>query len=192
MPAGLYTGCHRSHLIGALEQRPADERERENLRGYAGSRAFVRQSGIIQPALTGTGSDSGVGQQQSLHKENPVRIAVAIVLIVHAVAHLVGFIAPWKIATLKEAPYKTTLLAGALDVGDAGIRIVGVMWLIAAVAFVLAAIGVLVRRPWWRSLTLYVAVSFLILCILGSPESIIGILVNGVILAYLGIGGRLG
>lgn len=51
-----------------------------------------------------------------------IRIVVPILLIGHGLVHLLGFVVPWQLATLEEMPYKTTLLAGTLDVGAVGIR----------------------------------------------------------------------
>jgi hypothetical protein len=53
-----------------------------------------------------------------------MRFAFAFLLLGPAVAHLVGFVSSWKLATLAELPYKTTVLAGRVDVGDAGIRMI--------------------------------------------------------------------
>ncbi|MCK4547301.1 MAG: ABC transporter permease [Candidatus Eisenbacteria sp.] len=114
-----------------------------------------------------------------------VRIGIAIVLFVHGLAHLVGFVVPWRIATLKDAPYKTTLLSGAVDVGDVGIRLVGILWLAAAVAFVAAGVGIIAPFPWWRWLALCTAGFSLVLSILGWPDSKIGVPVNVAILAFL-------
>jgi hypothetical protein len=42
-------------------------------------------------------------------------------------------------------PYRTTLLAGSIDVGVVGIRVVGVAWLLVAVAFAALAVGLALR-----------------------------------------------
>jgi len=121
-----------------------------------------------------------------------MHIIIAIVWIGHGLAHLVGFVVPWKIATMEDAPYKTTLLADAINIGDVGVRVVGILWLAAALAFIVAGVGLIALLPWWRPLTLYTTVFSLALCILGWPESRIGVWVNVIILAFLIIAGRLG
>jgi hypothetical protein len=40
-------------------------------------------------------------------------------------------VSSWQIATLAELPYNTTILAGRIDIGDAGIRAMGLLWLFA-------------------------------------------------------------
>jgi hypothetical protein len=42
-------------------------------------------------------------------------------------------------------PYKTTIFGGGVDVGDTGIKIVGILWLLTALAFTGAG-GLAVNR----------------------------------------------
>jgi len=121
-----------------------------------------------------------------------MRFAVAIVLALHGFAHLVGFVVTWRIATLEEMPYKTTLLAGRVDVRDRGIRGIGILWLVAAVGFFVAGAAVILLLPWWIPFTFCVAVFSLVLCVLGWPDSKIGVFVNVGIFAYLLVAGVLG
>jgi hypothetical protein len=121
-----------------------------------------------------------------------MQYVIAIVLLIHGFAHLVGFVVPWRIAKLEEAPYKTTLLGGKLDVGDAGIRILGLVWLLVAVAFFVSGIALLFASGWWWSYTLIVAGISLVLCVLGLPDSKFGIPINVAILGYLLTGKSLG
>lgn len=121
-----------------------------------------------------------------------VRIIAGLYLVVHGICHLVGFIVPWKIAELKEEPYKTTLLSGAIDVGDAGIRIVGVLWLLAAIGFIAGGIGVFAHAHWWRPFILGLSIASLVLCIFGLPGAKIGLLANVIIFLYLFAGERFG
>ena len=53
-----------------------------------------------------------------------IRRLAAIVLALHGAIHLIGFVAPWRIATLEGFAYRTTVFNGALDVRDAGARVV--------------------------------------------------------------------
>ena len=119
-----------------------------------------------------------------------MRIAIAVILFVHGFAHLVGFVVPWRIATLQEMPYKTSVLAGSVNVGSLGIRVLGIFWLITALAFVVCSMGVLARVPWWLPVTVIVAVFSLFLCIISWPDSRIGVFVNIAVVAFLLIGRR--
>ena len=87
-------------------------------------------------------------------------------------------------------PYKISVLAGSVNVGSLGIPIVGIFWLIAALAFVVCSVGVRARVPWWLPVTVIVAASSLFLCIIGWPDSRIGVFVNIAVVAFLLIGRR--
>lgn len=121
-----------------------------------------------------------------------MRFAIAMVFFVHGFAHTVGFVVPWRIAALEEAPYKTTILSGKLDIGHIGIRIVGLLWLLTALAFFAAGGLVIGRLEAWQPLTLSVTSFSLLLCVLGLPESRIGIPINIGILICILVGGGLG
>jgi hypothetical protein len=117
---------------------------------------------------------------------------IAVGLILHGLIHLLGFVVPWRLAKLEEMAYSTTVLAGKLDVGDTGIRLVGLLWLAAAIGYVAAGVGLVGLAPWWLGLTLAVTVFSLALCILGWPDAQFGFYIDLVILVYLLVGGRFG
>lgn len=117
---------------------------------------------------------------------------LALLMAAHGFAHLVGFVVAWEIRSFPDAPYHTTILNGSLDVGVWGTRIVGLFWLLAAVAFVFAASGVALRQTWWPALTTVIITASLMLCVVGWPEARIGVYVNLVIAALLLAGYRLG
>jgi hypothetical protein len=112
-----------------------------------------------------------------------IRIIIAIVLMIHGLIHLLGFVVPWRLATVDGLTYKTTVLAGRFDVGERGTRVIGLLWLVAAVGFVAAGIAVLTLHPWWPALLLIIALFSLIITLLGWPEAQIGVLINLIILA---------
>ena len=113
-----------------------------------------------------------------------MRQALSALLIAHGVAHLVGFVVPWKLLASPETPYRTTILAGAIDVGDAGVRALGLLWLTAAVGFVFlggALLAGLNARAWLLAMPLV----SLGLCALGWPDARIGVAVNVVLVGVL-------
>lgn len=121
-----------------------------------------------------------------------MHIILGILSIAHGVAHLVGFVTYWKISSIEDMPYKTTLLSGFLDVGEVGIRIVGILWLLAGLAFAIVGVGIITLQPWWFPLIIYITIFSLIMCILGWPDARFGVLVNIIILALLFFGNNLG
>jgi hypothetical protein len=111
-----------------------------------------------------------------------LRLLLTALLLAHAVAHLPGFLVPWKLATLKEMPYRTTVLGGLVDVGPESLRVVALLWLAKALALVIVAGAVILRASWWyQALLVAVGVS-LILCVLGWPDSRLGVLANLLVL----------
>jgi hypothetical protein len=112
-----------------------------------------------------------------------IRIIIMIGLMIHGLIHLLGFVVPWRLATVDGLTYKTTVLAGRFDVGERGTQIIGLLWFVAAVGFVAAGIAVLTLHPWWPALVLSITLLSLVITILGWPEAQIGVLINLIILA---------
>jgi hypothetical protein len=115
-----------------------------------------------------------------------MRFFVAAFLVAHGIAHLVGFVASWQLAELRDLPYKTTILGGRLDVDDAGIRVIGLFWFAAAVAFAVAGFAVAAQWPSAVRLTSFVIAGSAVLCLVGWPDAKIGLAVNA-LLAVLAI-----
>lgn len=120
-----------------------------------------------------------------------IRIAFAVFLVLHGIAHGVGFAGAWQLGEFRDAPLDTTLLGGRVDVGVVGVRTMGVLWLLTAIAFVGAGISVWRGSEWWPSFTAGVAVFSLAMSVLGWPDARIGVAVNLAILIGLWLTGRL-
>jgi hypothetical protein len=116
-----------------------------------------------------------------------MRLALAALMILHGIAHLVGFAGSWH---LGELPYKTTVLGGRVDLGDTGIRAAGLLWLTAAMAFVVVGAGTALDYSWWAKAALYVTLASLALTIMEFPEAKLGLVVNLAILAVLVVSTR--
>ncbi len=115
----------------------------------------------------------------------PMRIVLALFMAVHGFAHLVGFAALLRLGTLRDMPYKTTVLAGHFDVGDVGIRVVGIVWLLLAAAFGVSTIGAFANASWWIPASLAVASASLVYCLIGWPDARIGVFVNLILITAL-------
>jgi hypothetical protein len=114
-----------------------------------------------------------------------VRTVVGLLLVLHGVIHLIGFVVPWRIGEIRGFAYSTSALWGRVDLGDAGARILGAGWLLAAVAFVLAGAGVAAGAAWGLPLTMGAAAVSMVLCIMGSPAAIAGLVIDAAILISL-------
>jgi hypothetical protein len=114
------------------------------------------------------------------------RMLAAALLAAHGLIHLIGFVVPWGITHVEGFPYRTSALAGAIALGEPGARLVGVVWLVLAVGFVVAGVATWRRVAWAAPLTAVLAVGSIVVCVLGLPEAAFGIVVNVAILAALG------
>jgi hypothetical protein len=112
-----------------------------------------------------------------------IRRIAALLLVGHGLIHLIGFVTPWRIATLEGFAYRTTVFGGALDVGDVGARVIGLVWLGLTFGFLAAGYGISRRSRWAVGLTGVLAIVSVIVCLLGLPEAGTGIPIDGVILA---------
>jgi hypothetical protein len=101
---------------------------------------------------------------------------------------VVGFAGAFRLSG--QVPYKTTLFDGRLDAGDRGIRIIGLLWLLAAVAFGVAAVATVTHLAWWPSYVLAVSAISLVMCLAGWPDARIGAVVNVALISFLLIGSR--
>lgn len=112
------------------------------------------------------------------------RALIGCFLMLHGVAHAVGFTASWKLVSPAEAPFTTTILSGAVDVGPAGIRLIGVLWLAAAAAMIGAAVLVWRRSPRAAAAVVGATGVSVAMCVVGLPASMIGLVID---LAILGM-----
>jgi hypothetical protein len=123
-------------------------------------------------------------------EELEMRIAIAALMLLHGFAHLPGLVGSWRLAVVEGVPYHTTLFGGRVDVGNAGMRIVGLVWLFAAAAFMVAAVGALLDRSWWAPTAAVVCVVSLALCMSELPAARIGLVVNLTLFVWLAVASR--
>jgi hypothetical protein len=114
-----------------------------------------------------------------------LRYAAAVIVGVHGLIHLMGFVAYWPLAEIKELPYKTTQLEGRVDLGRRGMRVVSVLWLLAATGFVLSVGGMVADQGWWQALMGASAVLSMVISALDWSVAFRGTLIDIVILCVL-------
>lgn len=112
-------------------------------------------------------------------------VLLSMLLAAHAIAHLPGFLVSWHLLREPELPYKTTILGGRVDVGTVGIRVIGVLWLVAAVGIGSAAVHVFRNTGSWWPITLSAVGFSALMTILGWPDSRTGVVLNAVVIAFL-------
>lgn len=117
-----------------------------------------------------------------------MHIAIAIILALHGIAHLPGFVVPWQLTRNAREPYRTTIIGGR-DVGPMGMRFIGIFYLVLAVVFIGMAYGAYSQAPWWPQYTLFACGMSIFMCIVNWPDTKIGLVLNLIIIAYLIITG---
>jgi hypothetical protein len=105
-----------------------------------------------------------------------MRIAFAVVMLVHGLAHLVGFLAPQK---------ASTILFHRIDIGRSWFKVLSATWLVVALAFALTSLAVIMSFGAWPSLALAMLIISVVLCVLQLPETKIGLVLDGALLAWL-------
>ena len=93
-----------------------------------------------------------------------------------------GFAVAWHLIASPELPYKTTVLAGLIDLGHGGTQVVGVIWLLTALACVLAGSALWEGATFAMPFAISTLLFSLALCLTALPEARIGVLLNGLLL----------
>lgn|GEM_PF-1135519 len=116
-----------------------------------------------------------------------MRYAIPALLAAYGIAHLPGFLVPWRWLTSPELPFKTTLLWGWVEVGEAGIRAIGIGWLLTGFAVMATAVGLARQAPWAATAALPVVLISGLLCFIELPHARIGLALNVVMCLVLGL-----
>lgn len=74
-----------------------------------------------------------------------VRWVVGLLLIGHGLIHVLGPLEIWEVADMQELTGQPSL-----DIGQTAADVVATGWLVAFLILLIAGIGVLTRRSWWR------------------------------------------
>ncbi|HWI17674.1 MAG TPA: hypothetical protein VNT81_08005 [Vicinamibacterales bacterium] len=114
-----------------------------------------------------------------------MRFILFFLMLGHAVAHLPGFLVNLRLRTFPELPFKTTILLDSVDVGQAGIRVLGFAWLAAFIALSVVAVATALRLSWWQPAAYATLGLSMLLCLLAWPDTRFGVLANVVILSAI-------
>jgi hypothetical protein len=114
-----------------------------------------------------------------------LRWAFVLLVAAHGIAHLPGFAVSWRLLASPDVPYHTALLHGRWPIGDTGIRVVGLLWLLAALAFVAGAALLAARWPYAAVLIAGTAGVSLLLCVAELPYARVGLGGNVALLVLL-------
>jgi hypothetical protein len=113
------------------------------------------------------------------------RLLVGGFLALHGIAHAAGFSATWQFAATADNPYTTSVLNGTVDVGEGWIRLVGVLWLVAAAGMFAAAVGVWTGARHALGGVVAATAFSLAMCLVGLPAAGIGVAIDVAILGII-------
>jgi hypothetical protein len=119
-----------------------------------------------------------------------LKIILSLYLILHGGIHILGFLANFDLLKWDEITYSTKVLMGKVNLGYVGIRLLGLVWLIVMVMYIVAGIAVFSMPDWWLNLTLLATGLSMVLCILGLPDTKAGILANVFLFGFLFLDSR--
>jgi len=110
-------------------------------------------------------------------------IALAALIALHGMAHMVGFAAPF--GYMKNPPPMDSLFVNRLAITNGGMKVLGIFWFAAAIIFVVAAVGLFRRTAWWAPVTLVACLLSIALSVSFLPYAKIGLLVDVALIAFL-------
>jgi hypothetical protein len=112
------------------------------------------------------------------------RYLVGALIALHGLIHAIGFSATWNLGKATVVSATPTYPSG-LATGATSVRVLGVLWVVAMVAFLAAAVGVVTVAPWWKGLAGGAAVLSLLLCLAWWNDAKAGVVIDLLILVGL-------
>jgi hypothetical protein len=123
--------------------------------------------------------------------ETSMRFVLAFVIAAHGIGASRGLHFVVEACDPRGTSLQDDIFSGRLDVGDAGIRVIGVLWLLAALAFLIGPIAVTTEASWAGRFLFAAVIASTLLCVAGWPDARIGLAVNLGLALVLAIGARL-
>jgi hypothetical protein len=136
------------------------------------------------PAPAGQDRETGVWQASIVPR------VFAVFLVLHGLVHVVGFTVPWRLGGLRGSEYSTLILNHSIEVGDTAVKLLGVVWLAAAIAFIVAGAMVWRGHPWAGRTTVALLLGSAVLCTVDLPGSVMGLGIDLALLALLAVAPR--
>ena len=116
-----------------------------------------------------------------------MRALFAVLLLLHGLAHVVGFLVPWRLvpgSPTTPQPTMNRLLGGRLLLGDVPARAFGVLWLVTGLTFALVALAWWRQQSWSGGALVAILLVSVVLTAVWWPATRIGLVLNlGILLA---------
>ena len=113
--------------------------------------------------------------------------AFAVFLVLHGLAHAIGFTVPWGLGGPRGVEYSTRILNHSIEIGDTAVKALGFVWLAAAVAFVVVGVMLWRGHPSARRTPIALLLGSLVLCTIGLPGSVMGLTIDVVLLTLVAV-----
>jgi hypothetical protein len=109
-----------------------------------------------------------------------LRIIFALLVFIHGLIHLLGFVKEWKVAQVRQ-------LSGEklFPFGDALSKMLGIVWLVTFLCFAVAVAGFLATKDWWWMVAFTAVVISQALIILYWKDAWAGTILNVVLLPVI-------
>ncbi len=114
-----------------------------------------------------------------------MRIAFAVFLLIHGLAHVVGSLTTTGIIKDEKASPVPSLVLSNLRPGGWPLCLFGIGWLLAAAAFAAAGVGVLQHDDWALTIVIVATAVSTVLSLLWVREAPLGIVANAVVVGAL-------
>lgn len=111
-----------------------------------------------------------------------LRLLFLLLLLIHGLIHLMGFVSNWHLANFSQMTGKTLM-----PISPGMTKALGVCWLIACMGYVAAAIGYGFRRDWWLPMATVSLVLSQLLILLYWADAKAGTLANMLIALIVGV-----
>jgi hypothetical protein len=109
--------------------------------------------------------------------------ALGFLMILHGIAHTPAVLGSWGLMNFEDVSHQPNVLL--TNAGDNVVMILGGIWLLAALSFVIAGIGVLHQSHWWPTAACTALVLSIAMTMLWRYDAHIGLLLNAIILGIL-------
>lgn len=106
-------------------------------------------------------------------------------VLLHALVHLMGFVAYWPLGSIDGLPYKTALIGGRWEIGRLGMRVYSTLWVAAAFTLLLGVAGQRLSTPWWFGVMSGAVLLSLVITALDWENAFWGMLISGLMLLFL-------
>ena len=113
------------------------------------------------------------------------RPAFSVFFALHGIVHYIGFAVPFELMKTESNVYTTQALWGQLELGDGGAKALGLAHLALVIPFVIAAVGVWRDARWALPLVVALAVASGVVCALGSPNAVIGLVIDVLVIGLV-------